>query len=157
MAMCGDLGVGLVPYSPLGITMPQKHMPHLAFVNSSAAWHGGITRQCAERRRQEKRGHTQGTSVDGDLERSDIEDVDYDGNHRKRWYYRLYSNRTGQWFWEPRLPTPAELAAPHSLRGVSWEPMILAKEDWPLPALCGPHPQRGDAITIAEGWFDSSL
>lgn len=93
--------------------------------------------------------------MDGNPEGSDDDVTDYDGRHGKRWYYRLYSDPAGTWFWEPRLPSPAELAAPHSLRGVSWEPMILTQAEWPSPELRGPHPERGDAITVAEDWFDS--
>ena len=54
--------------------------------------------------------------MDGDLERGEIDDTDYDGKHGKRWYYRLYCRTTGEWFWEPRLPTPAEIEAPHAFR-----------------------------------------
>jgi hypothetical protein len=93
--------------------------------------------------------------MDGQSKRSAIDDTDYDGRYGKRWYYRLYSDPTGAWFWEPRLPTPAEVEAPHTLRGVSWEPMIVTEAEWPVRALRGPHPQRGQAIMIAEEWFDS--
>jgi hypothetical protein len=91
----------------------------------------------------------------GNPEDSDGDVTDYDGKYGKRWYYRLYPGPGGMWFWEPRLPTPAELAAPRSLAGVSWEPTILTQAEWPVSALLGPHQERGHAITVAEEWFDS--
>jgi hypothetical protein len=93
--------------------------------------------------------------MDGHSANSEVDVTDYDGKYGKRWYYRLYLDPAGTWFWEPRLPTPAELEAPHSLQGVSWEPMILTQAEWPAPALRGPHAERGGAITVAEEWFDS--
>ena len=81
--------------------------------------------------------------MDGDLERGEIDDTDYDGTHGKRWYYRLYTDSSGAWSWEPRLPTPAEVAAPHSLHGVSWEPIILTEAEWPPAELRGPYASRG--------------
>lgn len=88
--------------------------------------------------------------------RQDIDDTDYDGKNEKRWYYRLYSDGDGHWFWEPRTPSPAEVAAPHTFAGFSWEPTILAESEWPPSELSGPYAQRGEAITVAEGWFDAN-
>jgi hypothetical protein len=95
--------------------------------------------------------------MDGYTDRHDIDDTDYDGRNQKRWYYRLYSDGNGTWFWEPRLPSPAEVAAPHTFQGVSWEPMILPEAEWPSLELRGPYVQRGEAITVAEGWFESRV
>lgn len=87
--------------------------------------------------------------------RFDIDDTDYDGRNGKRWYYRLSADHLGRWFWEPRLPTPAEQAAPHTLNGVSWEPTVVAESEGPPSDLCGPYLHRGAAITVAEDWFES--
>ncbi|GAC1514024.1 MAG: hypothetical protein NVS2B16_20050 [Chloroflexota bacterium] len=92
--------------------------------------------------------------MDSQPNRHDIDDTDYDATNGKRWYYRLYSASDGGWFWEPRVPTPAELSAPHSFGGVSWEPTIIPETEWPSPGLRGPYPKRGEAIRAAEGWFD---
>src|SRR5947209_20037805 len=89
-------------------------------------------------------------------ERYDVDDTDYDGTNQKRWYYRLYCDQGGGWFWEPRLPTPGELAAPHALAGASWEPTTLTAAEWPSAWIRGPYRQRGNAITAAEEWFDST-
>lgn len=88
-------------------------------------------------------------------QRTNIDDTDYDGRNGKRWYYRLYCDRTGSWFWEPRSPTSAEVAAPHTLAGVSWEPRTLTEAEWPSVRVQGPYRQRGNAITAAEAWFDA--
>lgn len=93
--------------------------------------------------------------MDDQSNRYDIDDTDYDGDHQKRWYYRLYSDGDGAWFWEPRVPSPEEEAAPNALGGVSWQPMILTEAEWPSVALRGPYTHRGLAIGAAEGWFDS--
>jgi hypothetical protein len=87
--------------------------------------------------------------------RCNIDNTDYDGGNEKRWYYAVYSDSKGQWFWEPRLPSAAELAAPHSLAGVSWEPTIVIDAEWPLSTVRGPYAHRGEAIGAAEAWFDS--
>ncbi len=89
--------------------------------------------------------------MDSHPQRHDIDDTDYDGINGKRWYYRLYSDGDGSWFWEPRLPTPAELSAPHELLGVSWEPTVVTQAEWPSVPLRGPY---AGAIAAAEGWFD---
>jgi hypothetical protein len=95
--------------------------------------------------------------MDSHSDRYDVDDTDYDGSNEKRWYYSLYSNRDGQWLWEPRTPTAAELAAPHALGGVSWKPAVVTEAEWPSSVIRGPHAQRGDAIGAAEDWFDSRL
>jgi hypothetical protein len=94
--------------------------------------------------------------MDGQSKRSDIDDTDYDGSNGKRWYYRLYCDLAGRWFWEPGLPTPAEIAAPHTYRRVSWEPVILTEAEWPSQSIRGPYTHRGKAIAVAEEWFDAA-
>jgi hypothetical protein len=93
--------------------------------------------------------------MNGLSNRYDIDHTDYDGGNEKRWYYTVYSDREGQWFWEPRLPSEAELAAPHAIAGVSWEPTIVRDAEWPLRTVQGPYVHRGEAIGAAEAWFDS--
>jgi hypothetical protein len=93
--------------------------------------------------------------MDGHSKRYQVDETDYDSRNEKRWYYRLFCDQAGSWFWEPRSPTPAELAAPHAFGGASWEPMALSETERPTVAMQGPFAQRGGAITAAEAWFDS--
>src|SRR5438309_7153307 len=108
------------------------------------------TRHAGARRVRNEQNH-----MDDHSKRYQVDETDYDGRNEKRWYYRFFCDRAGSWFWEPRSPTSAELAAPHTFGGVSWEPMVLSETVGPAVAMKGPFAGRGEAITVAESWFDS--
>jgi hypothetical protein len=93
--------------------------------------------------------------MDGHSTRYQVDETDYDSQSEKRWYYRLFCDQAGSWFWEQRSPTPAELAAPHAFGGVSWEPMALSETLGPTVAILGPFAGRGEAVADAEAWFES--
>lgn len=99
------------------------------------------------------RSDTKGQTMEPD--RYGIEELDYDARGGKRWFYRVFSDSRGRWYWEPRLPTERERADRFPIDGVSWTAMILPEEDWPSVGKRGPHAERSEALKAAEAWFDS--
>lgn len=102
--------------------------------------------------RRDQRSDTKEQTMEPDRYRT--VDVDYDARDGKRWFYSMYSDRGGQWYWEPRLPSDTESADRFPINGISWTAMILPEEDWPPQAKRGPYAKRGEALRAAEAWFD---
>lgn len=77
--------------------------------------------------------------MDSQSEQVDVVDREYDGRYGKRWYYRLYSVEVGEWFWEPRLPRPAEIVAARSQHRGTRESMLVTHAEWPSREQRGPY------------------